>query len=257
MSVFCITMAFMPERMVRRSLAAHASTRNPALAYPHYLLDQHYPIEKLSNRAALRHLAAEYGLEVLDAGRNLGLHDGFNWALQQIAPHDDDIVIAYDPDSIPTATGWDLALVRALEGSSGVNVWSSLMNPRSLADLTERGYDVGTVDGYLKTWATRTAVTNSVCAWRVGWLRKVGFLQEARPWYGHLESVMWSKLGGKRWVFLPGWPESDELRDEHDISYVHYKWAHSHLKSWDGDFESWLKAGSPLPKDTSAPDRIP
>ncbi len=250
-------MAFMPERMVRRSLAAHAATKNPAFKYPHYMLDQHYPIDKAANRAALRRLASEYGLEVLDAGRNLGLHDGFNWALREIAPHDDDIVIAYDPDSMPTALGWDLALVRALEGSSGMNVWASLMNPRSLLDLEERGFTRGQVDGYLETWATKESVTNSVCAWRVGWLRSVGFLQEARPWYGHLESTMFNKLGGKRWVFLPQWGESDQLRDDHDIQYIHYKWAHAHLKSWDGDFESWLAAGSPMPNEKDAPSILP
>jgi hypothetical protein len=100
-------------------------------------------------------------------------------------------------------------------------------------------------------------VTNSVCAWRYGWLRSVGFLTEPRAFYGHLEAAMWDRLGGNQWAFLPQWGETDELRGEHDREYVVYKWCHSHLNSWPGDFESFLEAGCPNPEDSPAPARLP
>lgn len=257
--VVTLSLGFAPARLVDRSLAAYRATRNPDLPYEHFLLDQHYPLDKERNRQEIRSLCDLYDVEVLDAGRNLGLHGGFNWAVRQLGLRADDIVIAYDLDSLPLTKGWDMALVRAIAGDpEGRVVWSSLLNPRSRRDLEARGYVRRQVDGYLELWVTRTAVTNSICAWRYGWLERVGFLSEPRAFYGHLEAAMFDRLGAASdWAFLPGWTESDELRDLHDRAYVVYKWCHSHLKSWDGDFESWLAAGSPNPEDQPAPERIP
>lgn len=260
MTVFAVSLGFMSAGIIRRSLAAYAATRNTDFGpYRHVMVDQHYPLDKECNRAELREICAEHGVEVIDPGRNLGLHHGFNFALRHLAPDPEDVIIAYDVDSTPVSEGWDLALVRALQGDPSKRaVWASLMNPRSARDLSERGYTVRKADGYIELWATRSPVTNSICAWRYGWLSEVGLLTEPRPFYGHLEAEMYGKLGPKRdWVFLPGWTESDELRDLHDRAYVVYKWCHSHLKSWDGDFESWLAAGSPNPEDRPAPCQIP
>jgi hypothetical protein len=254
--VVTLSLGFAPARLVDLSLTAYRKTRNPDLPYEHVLLDQHYPVDKEANRQAVRQLCDLYDVEVLDAGRNLGLHEGFNWALRQLRLQPQDIVIAYDLDSLPLTPGWDMALVRAIAGDeTGKIVWASLLNPRSEADLRARGFDRRQIDGYLELWVTKTAVTNSICAWRYGWLQSVGFLQEPRAFYGHLEAAMFSRLGDRQWAFLPGWTESDELRNQHDRAYVVYKWCHSHLNSWPGDFESWLAAGSPNPED--APDRLP
>lgn len=233
----------MPARIIERSLKAYAATRSKDLPYRHILVDQSYPINKTENRADIRRVCAELGVEVLDPGQNLGLHGGFNWALRQLGPQDDDIVIGYDGDSMPISPGWDMALVRAILGCRTHDVvWSSLMNPRSEVDILARGYDRTMADGFIELHLTRTAVMNSVCAWRFGWLRSVGYLDEPLQWYGHLESCMWGKLAGKRWAFLPGWREVDDPRDDHDRGYIVYKWHVAHLMNTKLDFESWLVA---------------
>ncbi len=260
MAVITISLGFVPARILAPSLDAYRATRNPALSYRHYLLDQHYPVDKEANRIAIREICRREGVEVLDAGRNLGLHLGFNEAMRMIAPAPDDIVIAYDPDSTPTTPGWDMALVRAILGDPWQKiVWASLMNPRSEADLHARGFTKSASDGFIETWKTHAAVTNSICAWRAGWLQKVGGLSEPNAWYGHLESSMWAKLQATQsdWAFLPGWREVDSLRDLHDRSYVVWKWVTAHLGSYTGDFESWLAAGSPNPEDHPTPASIP
>lgn len=255
MAVFAVTIGFMPARIIERSLRAYAATRNGSLAYRHVLVDAHYPIDKERNRAEIRRVCADLGVEVLDPGRNLGLHGNFNWALQQLAPTDGDVVIGYDGDSMPITPGWDMALVRAILGSRDRQVvWASLMNPRSEVDLLDRGFDRSLADGFIELYLTRTAVMNSVCAWSVGWLRSVGYLDEPIKWYGHLESCMWQKLGAKRWAFLPGWREVDDPRDDHDRAYVVYKWEIAHTRSTTLDFESWLATNPDL---GPAPARLP
>ena len=263
MAIHAITLAFANEAILERSIEAFHTTRNPDLRIDrHVIVDQHYPLRYEVVRACLDRLAVRFPtIEIVDPGRNLGLHDGFNWALKALDPHDDDIVIGYDGDSLPIKPGWDMALVRALSARRrdqlGSIVWSSLANPRTIADIKLRGYDRVKVDGYLELWLTRTAITNSVCAWRVGWLRKVGWLQEPKAFYGHLESTMWGKLAGNRWAVIPDWPESDELRKLHDRLYVIYKWRHSHLSNWPGDFASFIDHYGDDGDDEAAPKELP
>lgn len=258
MAVATISLGFAPCRLARASLERYYSTRNKGLPFRHVVLDQHYPVNKEENRRELRALCAEFGIEVFDAGRNLGLHEGFNWIAQRLDLEDDDVVIAYDLDSCPTSPGWDMALARAIQGDPlGKIVWASLWNLRSRADVMARGFQTRMVDGYIEAVIPKAPVTNSVCAWRYGWLRQVGFLTEPRAFYGHLEAAMWDRLRDKQWAFLPQWGESDDLRDLHDREYVVYKWCHSHLNSWPGDFESFLEAGCPNPEDAPAPRQLP
>lgn len=248
--IITITLGFVPSRIWKQSIAAYHATRNPDLPYRHYLVDQHYPIDKKKNRERIRAICEPYGVEVLDPGKNLGLHEGFNWALQQINPPKGSIIIAYDPDVNPLTPGWDMALVRAIRGDpQGRVVWSSLLHAAAAREIEERGYDKRFADGYIEIWTTRMSIMNSICAWSFDWLRSVGFLKEPRAFYGHLEAEMFGRLGRNQWAFLPGWTEDETLRTQQDEKYMMYKWAHAHLKSWDGDFESWLKAGCPMPEN--------
>lgn len=230
------------------------STIGGHLDIQHHVLYQHYPLYKNENYEKLIVLKKRFGFHLHDAGKNLGLHNGINFVINQLSLKNDQVVIGFDPDSFPLGKGWDMALVRAILGSGGKNVWSSLANPRSKQELQERGFKKVIIDGHLETWETKTPVVNSICAWSVDWLKKVG-LTEPRPYYGHLETEMYSKLGDKKWTFVPGWSESDHLRDLHDREYVLFKWAHAHLKSWDGDFKDFIEAGCPIRE--TAPEQLP
>lgn len=263
MAVYAITLAFAHPKILALSIKAFYETRNELLPLAgHLIVDQHYPLHRAEILSGLETQRKDHGCRILDPGRNLGLHVGFNWALSQINPQPEDIIIGYDGDSLPLSKGWDMALVRAIDSrrtdGQGEVVWATLGNPRTLGDIRARGFDSVTADGYLRLMLTRSSITNSVCAWRYRWLKEVGFLQEPMAFYGHLEATMWGKLrGGKRWAVLPDWNESDELRDLHDRAYIVYKWMHSHTKEWPGDFESYVRAGCPEPAETKTPRRLP
>lgn len=247
MAVYAITLAFCNPRILTRSIEAFHRTRCPDMALEHFIIDQHYPLHRNDTLQALDSLEKRFHVKRLDPGRNLGLHHGINWALENLGLHDDDIVIGYDGDSVPLAHGWDRALVRAIESDSGNGqrvVWSSLANPRTVFDIQAMGFDQHPGDPQL--WLTRFPITNSICAWRYGWLRSVGFLTEPRNFYGHLEAAMFEKLRPwERWAVLPEFPETDILRRSHDREYTAYKWHHSHTQRWPGDFESFVDAGCP------------
>ncbi len=250
MSVIAITLGFVPARIWEQSAKVYAETRNPELPYTHYFVDQHYPLEKKKNRKALREICERYGIKVLDPGKNLGLHEGFNWALREINPPDDAIIIAYDPDVYPTSSGWDMALVRAIRGDpKGKIVWASLLHGAANQEIQKCGFEPRKIDGYIDVWITKLPIMNSICAWSYSWLKSVGFLNEPRPFYGHLEAEMYGRLRGKEWAFLPSWTEDERLRKTQDEKYMVYKWTHAHTQSFDGDFESWLKAGCPIPSE--------
>jgi hypothetical protein len=263
MAVYAITQVFCNPSIFDVSIHAFHATRNPDLKLArHVVVDQCYPIDRKGVERTLENLGRYLPVDIMRPGRNLGLHGGFNWAMAQLPLEENDIVIGYDADSLPVNAGWDMALVRAIDGGLSGEfwgqeiVWSTLGNPRTLSDVENRGFDAGCVDGYLRVWLTRSAVTNSVCAWRYGWLKSVGFLQEPRAYYGHLESAMYQKLrSNQRWAILPQFHESDELRNLHDAEYIAYKWFHSHTEEWRGDFKSFLDAG--CPGMTKAPSWIP
>lgn len=253
--VVVITLGFCPSFLLGHSLRGFYDTKHPDLKIRHYYLDQRYPVSKDRNREECRRICDGYGVTVLDAGRNLGLHDGFNYALNAACRPDDDIVIAFDADSTPIGQGWDMALVRAIRGDREQKVvWSTLANPRTLADIKARGYTTKTVDGSIELMITNTAITNSICAWRLDWLRSVGLLSEPGPWYGNLETEMFAKLGDKQWAVLPGWSESDHLRNLHDRAYTIYKWYLAHLKTTSADFETWLRDWN---GEDKAPSQLP
>lgn len=256
MSVYAITLAFCNPGILLRSIEAFYRSRNPSLPIEkHFIVDQHYPLHRAGMDSVLERLCEAFPVTVIDPGRNLGLHHGFNWAMRHIETSDPDaVVIGYDPDSLPVTPGWDEALVRAIRSrrtDGETVVWSSLANPRTISDIHARGFDRAKADGGLDLWLTRTSITNSVCAWRMSWLRRVGGLKEPRAYYGHLEAAMFDQmLPHERWAVLPGWGESDELRRFHDREYTAYKWHHSHTQRWPGDFESFVKAGCPALEDS-------
>ncbi len=252
--VYVITLGFAPHRIWTPSLFSYGMGKT--VVARHLFLDQNYPLDKDANSAELKSICDALGIEYLNAGRNLGLHEGFNYVLRSIDLKPDDVVIALDPDSMCEVAGWDEALCDALK-IPDVG-WATLMNPRCEDELKKYGYDVGVTLGGKEVWFTRQAIVNSICAWRGDFLIHSKGLTENRPFYGHLESPMYEKLKAAklRWAFLVGYPETDQQRLIEDRIYQIYKWEHAHLQSWHGDFESWLAAGSPRSEEDD-PAKLP
>lgn len=234
-----ITLCFTKPAIVRKALENYY--RTATLPTKHYLLHQHYPLPSKSEVfEELKVIAKDFNCVLSDAGKNLGLHHGFNAVLKQINPKPEDIIIGYDHDSCPVSPGWDEALVKVLNSDPN-HVWGSLRTVHTLDEIPE--IKLEKFDGIYYFKLPKPAM-NSVCAIKASFLEKTGGLHEYSNFYGHLETNMWNlmKEHGGDWFFLLDYFEKSDLLHEHDESYKLYKWAHAQTQTWDGDFESYLEA---------------
>lgn len=199
------------------------------------ILDNHYPLNPPDWKAWAKRLKGEY----LDAGRNLGLHNGLNMMLRTVGATGSDQMIGYDPDTCPLTEAWDVALFAALQLP---NVgWASLGNRHSESEMTARGY-TETKELGMNIWTTKAPVVNSICAFNLDWVLSCGGFQEPTEYYGGLECAMWNHLQAakKRWVWLKDYREGKFEPDLSDKIYKEYKWEHAH-KGWKGSFDDFLK----------------
>jgi hypothetical protein len=229
-----LILGFANAETANRSLQLFETTRKSDSKV--LILDNHYPesLKPPDWKAWAKRLGGEY----LDAGRNLGLHNGLNWMLSQVGATRSDAVIGFDPDTCPLTDAWDTALFSALQ-LPGVG-WASLGNRHSESEMEARGYKESTEIGF-KLWTTNQAVMNSICAFNLDWVLDCGGFQEPTEFYGGLECAMWKHLTtrGKRWVWLKDYREGKFEPDLQDAIYKAYKWEHAH-KGWKGSFDDFL-----------------
>lgn len=239
MKVVMCTPAFANPLVMARTFDMIRATATENL--PWLVLNQHYPLpSKHAYQCSLLELAEKHRFQLFDTGENVGLSAGYNFLINML--ENDDIVIALDPDVLPATTGWDKALIDCFQDPR--NVWASLANEISFGQIDERGYTTEISNGY-KLRIPKTAVVNSMSAWRVSWLRSAGGIKEPRKYYGGLECCMWTKLDqvNKRWVFLQHYWEhkSEDLPPLVDNWYHAYKWAYA-TEGEERSFEEYLKA---------------
>src|SRR6185369_2239868 len=113
MSVHFITTVYCNENVFRAGMKElRRTTALFEMRATHWLLNQHYPLGGDETKQAIAEYAGMYGnVRVFDCGRNLGLHDGLQFLVDQIEPLDDDVVVGFDPDEKPLSDGWAHAMV--------------------------------------------------------------------------------------------------------------------------------------------------
>ena len=259
-----ISLAYINPTVIAASLWDYLASCPEGIADEHIIVDNHYPLDyggvRLRMEQAQKILPS---LTILDPGKNLGLHEGFNYALERVLPglDDDDLIIAYDLDESPRSTGWlnAMRLVMAADSACGWLSMSSSAIKTALADAPVRAI-VGPARARGETSPTSASgpthecvavivpdrpCINHVCSWRVRALRAVGKLEESRPYYGYLEMVMWPKF--KAAGYYQGWlrdfyDQHDAYGPYQDAEYQAYKRAHvaSSPNTFLGSFEEWL-----------------
>jgi len=252
--IYAITLGFVPARIFEKSMKSFYTHKTQVIK--HIFVDQHYPINKNENKKELVEICKKYGLQYLDPGKNLGLHGGFNWAVEQMGGYnDDDYYIGFDPDSFVLSAGWDMALLTPYLQRNNIG-WTSLFNQRSKEDIQSKPFAPHKL-GHVYTWQPLQAVMNSICMWSGKFLKATGGLHEPLHWYGLLECDMFERLkaNNMEWHFLCDWWEDDSLRVMQDEDYKIYKWEYAHMKSTTDDFETWLKKGKI--KTQQAPEQLP
>ena len=245
MKLKILTMAYTRPDIVERGLDSLYEAGVPPET-EHFILDQHYPLPSpAENRAKLETIAEWYGIKILDAGRNLGYHEGQNWALERMGLSDEDVYLNYDPDAkLEQSTTHEhiTAIARAFELDPTL-ACVGLNNPTIDCELRERGY-FDEEKGGLVLRFMRQPVIMSVIAWNAGFVRQCGGLREPAPMYGGIEAAMFPVLcaHGRRWAVLKDFFEDISLNRQADPEYNEWKHRHGYLRSFDGTFEDYLRS---------------
>jgi hypothetical protein len=246
--VLTISLCHNSPEIIRESIAQYYRTKSQEVDTHHVLVHQHWPVRPHATAKALEQIAKEFGCQLIDPGKNLGLARGFNWALDQVSFPNNGGVIGYDPDSWPVTLGWDLALCEVMVHRPGT-VWASLYHQHAFDEVHGRGKlsQMGRTQG-VKWESIKQAAMNSVCMFSRGWLREIGGLHEEHRFYGGLEVCTWPKIPKEGWVFLPEYEERPKFFDEQEPLYKAWKWRSHHSAASErvtGSFAEFLAREKP------------
>lgn len=244
MKIKILTMAFTRPELLEKCIIALYAHGVPD-DVEHYVLDQHYPLPSYKvNRAQLEKLCRLHGLKLIDAGQNLGYHEGINWAIEQMGMEDEDILVNLDPDAQIAAgsEAWLGAIFRSFFVDKSL-ACVGLNNETIDRELQERGFFDEIKNGITHRFMQRPVVM-SIVAWQAGFIREVGGLKENTLHYGGVEAVMWPYLceRGRRWAVLPDFWEDVSLWYEADPEYRDWKVKHGQEHSFKGSFEDYCRS---------------
>lgn len=226
----------------------HATTSARAIGAHHLLVDQHYPLDYPLVRSTIEALAANLPrAHLLDPGRNLGLHEGLNWACRQVPLGDDDVIVGLDGDELLETPGWLDAMMAMFRADPRLG-WVSLGSPNVDDEAVARGpmrSPIVELAGY-RAYEFVEPMINHVCGFRWRAVRSAGGFWENRPYYGGLESDLMPRFKGAGYRVLHMLDHRvarvDALRLQDD-AYQDYKRAHtSERDRFDGSFDEWLRA---------------
>jgi hypothetical protein len=245
MTIHVLTTAFCNAYVFRAGMRSLRSTVNLEAFGPsarHYVLDNHYPLREAEVRNALWDYAQEPRVTIHDAGKNLGLHEGINYLLGQIAIAPDDVVVAYDADEAPQQVGWVEAMQRVMMADPKVG-WLSLMAEVLKESLDHDRVPTVNVGGELVRFPN-TSLMNCVVGWRGSMLAAIGPMQEPHAFYGGIEGTMQPKArsAGFRVGFMADYWTKNH-RGLADKTYELYKLRHvgHELPHFPGSFADWIK----------------
>jgi hypothetical protein len=241
MKIVMVSIAFAPARVIIECYKQVYKTIGN-VQFEHYVLNNHYPIDQERNDKLIKTLVESYNGKYFDLGENVGLGEGYSYLMREAKLQPDDIVIGIDPDVFPVTHGWGEALVKVLSEPNTNIGWASLFTPHTQKEFNERGFDKLDVNG-ITCYNTKTAMLNSVCAWKGDLLIKMGGLKEPNKYYGGLESFSYGTIKqlGYNWVFLIDFKEELHELVKADQVYTEYKWAYAHHRNTKLRFDEWLK----------------
>lgn len=239
METFAISLCHNDPEVIKESIEQFYKTTSGNIR--HGLLDAHWPINKEGTRAVMEELREKYGCEIYDAGKNIGLHSGFNFVFEQMKVPRDSLIIMYDPDSFPISQGWDWAMLDIIKADPTM-AWLGLWHPHCEVELKQEKRAVYENIAGFNVWTAHTPCMISVNAFNSNFLHDVGGLSEPCPLYGGLEVEMFPKLTdlGYRQGFLEDYKE---IGNHFKINphYTDWKRQTTHGGEEQIPFPEWLK----------------
>lgn len=217
------------------------------LGVTHTLWDQHYPVDRdkvLAELAAYK-ASAGYPVEIIGAGRDVGLAGAVNGMLEHIKVQPDDIVFGHDPDCEVLTPGWIEAMLRVYAADLACG-WLScavhLVKKHQIVPSGMRPTDVG---------GERVYILDNPLQFDAGSLRgrailDVGRWTETNAYYGGSELAMfprYKKAG--YWIGIMHDYECQGRVEGVDPRYVDWKLHHAGHKQpvFPGSFAEWISRG--------------
>ena len=217
----------------------------------HVVVNDHYPIDYKLNGQLLWMFAKEYGCQYLNEGKgNRGMQSAINYALKIIQPEDDDVIILSDVDDRAEPESYE-ALVRVIRSDDSIAVAALSfpqidINASKLNPIPEIKTGPHFGDSY---WVHPNVDQWHIAAYRFAWIKSIGGFGQAYPYWGGLESYLYSKFKpqGKVLVYLTSHTCRDLSQDpkfrDHklffDPEFKEYK-KHIHTTQYKGSFSEWL-----------------
>src|SRR6185312_3401257 len=124
MKTFIVTPAFCKAKLLEHCLA-HIYSSPIKRPFEHFVLHQHYPVDKERNGERIKEIAKKYGCHLIDSGGDIGLHEGLNNMMRIVDLQEGDHLVGCDPDDRPSP-GWVDLLTEGLEQNPNIAVMGAV-----------------------------------------------------------------------------------------------------------------------------------
>lgn len=249
MKTIVVTPAFCKSIMLEQSLANYYEYQTEN--YEHWILLNHYPINKEKNNDEIRNIAEKFKCKLFDNQYDRGLTEGVNNFLKNNPQPAETIIIGYDPDSAieQLSHGFDKAL------SDTLRIAIKEYNMAFLA-LWGIGVEIHKKDLYN---AKKVIINNNTVLihptiemWAVSandldFIMSTGGFKQPNKYYGGGEAMIYPTLVAmkKTLGYLTEFKEKYFAYPAECVDAEYIQWKHDHVNGFIGSFESWLKINKP------------
>ncbi len=222
----------------REGLKNVLSMKSPDTIWDHYFVYHYYPEDMENNKQKLKQIADDNGIKWVFPEKNLGLHEGMNWVMNNYLQNAE-FLMYLDPDTSVDQFGWDLALMKVLEDPSVG--WASLKCCITDEELKTRKHHREIIKGFECVILEEPYMLD--CGiFRMDWVRDQGGFSEPAAFYGGIEASMFEKIQktGLKIAVLEHYYTNQSLKRFESPVFREWKFAHSDGK-FTGNFDEYLE----------------
>lgn len=237
MRVLAFSLCFMRPEIVLKCLGQsyHTMGRRPDqwLLIPHF-----WPIETRNHEQIVNAMSHVVGATVANPEKNIGGTGGANWAIAQLKPEPDDLILWLDGDSWPLKHGWLNAMVDVMHADPTIATVSLLPGDWPKDNPWYSRYEERFVGGqYVRSYDHPQAF--SVCLWRANFA--LPEIKGEHQFYGQIERPAFEKAQklGMASVWLS---EFEERCCAHMHEPLFENWKADHVGGrFAGNFDEYLE----------------
>jgi hypothetical protein len=247
MKIWLSTPSFCKAKLLEESLE-HIYKTPPKRPFTHWVIDNHYPVNKAENSEKMKEICKKFGCIYIDSGKDLGLHGGLNNAMKQVNLKPGDILIGSDADDRPSPGFLD-------------EMAGAMMESPDFAILAAMFWviDQRMKEGVLrvhKTPSGRTILVHPnaemfcIAAFNTRIVNQELPFEQLYAYYGGIECALYGRWiqKGMKLGYLPE-VRADVVplnRDDPTLFDPEYRqWKTDHVGGYKGSFEEWLQEKCP------------